>query len=127
MESAQTPSDDEIKGLWREVDSHPTDLQRRFDLGVALFRGRRYVEAIAELQKAQGDPHRRIQAMKLLADSYEARGMLDLARRVRAQVARESGEDSGEGSAPVPAPRRPITPHDSFRAERRPDEDDRAA
>jgi Flp pilus assembly protein TadD len=127
MESAETPSDDEVKRLRREVDLHPTDLQRRFELGVALFRRRRYVEAIVELQKAQGDPHRRIEAMRLLADCYEARRLFDLAERVRKNIARESGEDSDEGSAPVPVPKPPVTPPGSFRAERRFDEDDRAA
>jgi len=40
---------------------------------------------------------------------------------------KESGEDAGAGSAPVPAPKWPITPSGSFHAERLPDEDDRAA
>jgi hypothetical protein len=43
----------------------------------------------------------------------------------RARAPKESGEDAGAGSAPVPVPKRPITPSGSFRAERRPDEDDR--
>jgi hypothetical protein len=45
----------------------------------------------------------------------------------RAQSPKESGDDAGTGSAPIPAPKRPITPSGSFRAERRPDEDDHAA
>lgn len=40
---------------------------------------------------------------------------------------KESGEDAGGGSARIPAPKRPITPSGSFRAERSPDEDDCAA
>jgi len=44
----------------------------------------------------------------------------------RVQPPKESGEDAGAGSAPVPAPKQPITPSGSFRAERRPDEDDHA-
>ena len=39
----------------------------------------------------------------------------------------ESGEDAGAGSAPIPAPKRPITPSGSFRAEKRPDKGDRSA
>jgi hypothetical protein len=45
----------------------------------------------------------------------------------QAQPPKQSGDDTGTGSAPVPAPKRPITPSGSFRAERRPDEEDRAA
>jgi hypothetical protein len=127
MNSADIPSDDEIKELRRKVDERPTDLRRRFDFGVALFRLRKYGEAIAQLERALADPHRRIEARKLMADCFEARGLLDIAHRMRKDIARESGEDSGEGSAPVPLPKRPVTPTGSFRAERRPDEDDHAA
>jgi hypothetical protein len=45
----------------------------------------------------------------------------------RAQSPKQSGDDTGADSAQVPAPKRPITPSGSFRAERRPGEDDRAA
>jgi hypothetical protein len=45
----------------------------------------------------------------------------------RAQPPKESGDDAGTGSAPVRVPKRPITPSGSFRAGRRPDEDDHAA
>jgi hypothetical protein len=47
--------------------------------------------------------------------------------RFRAQAPKESGEDTGAGSAPVPAPKRPLTPSGSFRTKRRPDDGDRAA
>ena len=47
--------------------------------------------------------------------------------RFRAQPPKQSGDDTGAGSAPVPAPKRPIIPSGSFRAEKRPDEDDLAA
>ena len=124
MEIPETPSDAEIKALRRKVNEHPTDLRHRFDLGVALYRSHRYSEAIFELQKAQQWPVTRWKAMRLLADAYDAKGMHEFAARVREQLSKESGEDGGEGSAPVPAPKRPITPHGSFGAERRPDEDE---
>jgi hypothetical protein len=47
--------------------------------------------------------------------------------RFRAPPPKKSGDDTGEGSAPVPVPKRPIIPSGSFCAERRPDEDDQAA
>ena len=127
MEPTDTPSDDEIKKLRRDVDSRPTDLQCRFDLGVALFRQHKYSEAIPELMKAQWNPHTRWSAMRFLAEIYDARGMSELAARVRDRLSKESGEDTDAGSAPVPAPKQPITPLDSFRAERHPDEDNGTA
>jgi hypothetical protein len=47
--------------------------------------------------------------------------------RFQEQPPRQSEGDTGTGAAPVPAPKRPIGPSGSSRAERRPDEDDRAA
>jgi hypothetical protein len=37
---------------------------------------------------------------------------------------KQSGDDTDAGSAPTPAPKQPIAPSGSFRAERHPDEDD---
>ncbi len=127
MESANIPSDGEIEEIRRKIASYPTDLQYRFELGAALFKRHDYSAAIMELQRAQQNPHCRWPAMRLLADAFDARGMSDLAARVREHLSKESGEDSGAGSAPVPVPTRPVTPLDSSRAERRPDENDRAA
>jgi hypothetical protein len=42
----------------------------------------------------------------------------------RAELSKESGDDGGAGSAPVPAPTRPIAPRDSSRAKKRSHEDD---
>jgi hypothetical protein len=124
MESSNTPSDDEIKELRRKVDSNPIDFQSHFDLGVALSKRHEYAAAIMELQKAQLNPNIRWPSMKLLAEMYDAKGMSEFAARVRKQLSRESGEDDEAGSAPVPAPKRPITPLDSSHAEKYFDEDD---
>jgi len=43
----------------------------------------------------------------------------------RAKPSKQSGEETDTGSAPVPAPKRSIIPNGSFRAERRPNDDDR--
>jgi hypothetical protein len=125
MESANTPSSDEIRELRRKVDSHPTDLQYRFDLGAALVKRHDYTEAIPELQKAQNNPHLRLSALKLLVEIFDALGMSNLAASIRERLSKESGEDGDAGSAPVPAPTRPIPPLDSSRAENGPNEDDR--
>jgi tetratricopeptide (TPR) repeat protein len=65
----------------RRADANPTDLQIRFELGRLLFEAGRLSEAIAELQKAQNNPNRRIPAMGLLARCFAARNMNDLAAR----------------------------------------------
>jgi hypothetical protein len=118
------PSDEDPNQLRREVSRYPTDLRLRFRLGVACCARKDYSGAIPELHKAMLSPHTRLQAMKMLVDAYVATGKSELATRMREQLSRESGEDSGSGSAPVPAPTRPITPPDSSRAGERPHEDD---
>jgi predicted Zn-dependent protease len=116
--------DDDLKKLREEVAAYPTDLRRRFQLGAALSQRQKYYEAIPELQKGMMNPHVRLEAMKLLIDAYEALGQSDLAARVREQLSKESGDESGSGSAPVPAPTRPIAPRDSARAKTSLDEND---
>jgi Tetratricopeptide repeat len=118
---------DDPKELRHEIAKYPTDLRLRFRLAVSLSARGDYEAAIPELQKGMCNPHLRLQAMQMLIEVYEASGQFDLAVRMREQYSKESGDDSGTGSAPLPAPKHPITPLDSFRAERRPDEDDRAA
>ena len=74
----------------------------------------------------------------IVEESYDmpkGKFMAKYKAQFRAQVPKQTGEmpkESGEGgdaddlgSAPVPVPKRPITPSGSFRAERRPDEGDR--
>ena len=66
----------------------------------------------------------------IIHDNYEMpkdKWIAKYKARFQAQPRKQSGDDTGAGSAPVPAPKRPIISSGSFRAERRPDEDDRAA
>jgi hypothetical protein len=126
MESPEIPSDSEIELLRRKVYEHPIDLRHRFDFGVALYNRQKYVEAIVELQKAQQWPPTRLKAMRFLADAYDAKGLTDFATQIRKELSKESGDDGGDGLASVPVPKRPIPPHDSFRARKGFDEDDHA-
>jgi hypothetical protein len=119
-----TTTKEEIKRLRDEVYAYPTDLRRRFQLGVALSALHKYYEAIPELRHGMCDPHVRIDAMKHLVEVYEARGEADAAASLREQLARESGDESSSGSAPVPAPTRPISPRGSARAKKNLNEDD---
>jgi predicted Zn-dependent protease len=65
----------------KQVERYPSDLQFRFELGQEYFKAGRLGEAIQELQKAQANPHRKLQAMSLLGQAFAKRGMNDLAAR----------------------------------------------
>jgi hypothetical protein len=123
MDSA-APSDEDLKKLREEVAVYPTDLRRRFQLGAALSKRQKYHEAIPELQKGMFSPHTRLDSIRLLIEAYDASGQTDLAARIREQFSKESGDEGDSGSAPVPAPTRPIAPRDSPRAKKRSHEED---
>jgi hypothetical protein len=119
-------TNDDPEKLRGEIARYPTDLRLRFGLGAALCMRRDYSGAIPELLAGMCSPHDRLKSMKLLIEAYEGTGNYELAASTREQLSRESGEDSSSGSAPVPAPTRPITPPDLSRAEEPPHEDDTA-
>jgi tetratricopeptide (TPR) repeat protein len=62
-------------------EKYPTDLQIRFELGKLYFEAGKITEAIQEFQKAQNNPHRKIQSMTFLSKCFAARGMNDLAAK----------------------------------------------
>ena|ERR1022692_484626 len=118
------PTDDDVAKVRREIAIYPTDLRLRFRLGAALSACRDYSGAISELRKAMNSPHVRLPALRLLVTTCESAGMSDLAAHFRERLSRESGDESGSGSAPVPAPTRPVAPRDTSRAKKRSHEDD---
>lgn len=63
------------------VDKYPTDLALRFDLGLLLFNQGRIGEAIPEFQKAENNPHKRLQAMLYSARCFAAGNKNDMAAR----------------------------------------------
>lgn len=65
----------------RRAEKYPNDLQIRFELGQLYFNTGKISEAIQELQKAQNNPHRKLQAMGLLGQCFAKRGMNDMAAR----------------------------------------------
>ena len=65
----------------KRVEKYPTDLGIRFEMGVLYFQAGKIGEAIAEFQKAQGNPHKRIAAMGYLAQCFAKRKMFDLAAK----------------------------------------------
>ena len=73
----------------KRVEKYPTDLAIRFEMGVLYFQAGKIGEAIAEFQKAQGNPHKRIAAMSLLAQCFAKRKMFDLAARTLQNAVKE--------------------------------------
>lgn len=63
----------------KRVDQNPTDPQLRFDLGSALYKAGDHSAAIPHLQQATRNPHIRTKVLLLLARTFRAKGMFDLA------------------------------------------------
>ncbi len=69
----------QLAEVQKRAERFPTDLQIRFELGQLYFQLGKIGEAIKELQRAQANPHRRIQAMSYLGQCFARRGINDLA------------------------------------------------
>ncbi len=65
----------------KRVEKYPTDLQLRFELGQICYEAGKIGDAIQEFQKAQANPHRKVQSMYYLGKCFSSRGMHDLASR----------------------------------------------
>ena len=63
------------------AEKYPSDLLIRFELGQLYFQAGKISEAIQELQKAQNNPNRRIQALTCLGQCFARRNMNDLAAK----------------------------------------------
>jgi tetratricopeptide (TPR) repeat protein len=78
----------------KRAERYPTDLQIKFDLGQLYFQAGKYNEAMAEFQKAQNNPARRLQAMAYLGQCFAAKGMNDMAaRRIQEALKEKPGFD----------------------------------
>jgi tetratricopeptide (TPR) repeat protein len=73
----------------KRVERFPTDLQFRFELGQLYFQAGKISEAIAEFQKSQNNPHRRVASLNYLAQSFAKRKMYDMASRTLQNAIRE--------------------------------------
>ena len=79
----------ELAQCRKRVERYPNDLQMRFELGELYFKAGSFSEAISELQKAQNNPHRRVQAMSYLGQCFARRGINDLAARTLQNAIKE--------------------------------------
>lgn len=73
----------------KRAERYPNDLQIRFELGELYFKAGKIGEAIQEFQKAQNNPHKRIQALSYLGQCFARRGMQDLAARTLLNALKE--------------------------------------
>lgn len=65
----------------RRADNYPNDLQIRFELGELYFKAGKIKEAMPEFQKAQNNPHKRVQALTFLGQCFAKQGIFPLAAR----------------------------------------------
>jgi tetratricopeptide (TPR) repeat protein len=73
----------------KRVEKYPTDLAIRYEMGALYFQTGKISEAIGELQKAKGNPYKRLAAMSLLAQCFAKRKMFDLAARTLQDAIKE--------------------------------------
>ncbi len=73
----------------KRVANYPTDMAIRYEMGVLYFQTGKIGEAIQEFQKAQGNPHKRLAAMKYLAQCFAKRKMFDLAAKTLQNAIKE--------------------------------------
>jgi tetratricopeptide (TPR) repeat protein len=73
----------------QRAEHYATDLSIRFELGELYFKLGRISEAMPEFQKAQGNPHKRLQAMGYLGQCLARRGMNDMAARTLQNALKE--------------------------------------
>lgn len=73
----------------KRAEKYPTDLAIRFELGQMFFNAGKIGEAIAEFQKAQANPNKRLAAMSYLAQCFAKRKMFDLAAKTLQNAIKE--------------------------------------
>ena len=78
----------EIDEFRKRAEAHPTEAGLRFPLGKALYDGGKIDEAIPELQKAKGDPRKKVEAGYYLGQCFIKKKILKMAVR-ELEAARE--------------------------------------
>lgn len=79
----------QLSAAQKRVERFPTDLQLRFEVGQLYFEAGKISEAIAEFQKSQNNPHRRVASMNYLAQCFAKRKMYDMAARTLQNAIKE--------------------------------------
>jgi len=81
--------DFQISDCRKRVEKYPTDLVIRFEMGQLYLQTGKINEAIAEFQKAQQNPHKRLAAMSCLAQCFARKKQFDLAARTLQNAIKE--------------------------------------
>jgi tetratricopeptide (TPR) repeat protein len=81
--------DYQLKECQRRAEKYPNDLQIRFELGQFYLQAGKIGEATQEFQKAQHNPHRRIQSLNYLGQCFARRGFNDMAARTLQNAIKE--------------------------------------
>lgn len=84
--------DFQITECRQRASQYPTDLQIKFELGELFFKAGKLTEAIQEFQKAQANPHRKLQCISYLGRCFAKRGMNDLAAKKFQEVLKDKVE-----------------------------------
>jgi tetratricopeptide (TPR) repeat protein len=79
----------QIADCQKRVEKFPTDLSIRYEMGVLYFQAGKMSEAIRELQKAKGNPNKRLAAMNYLAQCFAKRKMFDFAANTLQEAIKE--------------------------------------
>jgi tetratricopeptide (TPR) repeat protein len=70
-----------LSEIRQRTERYPGDLGIRFELAELLFKLGKFSEAAPEFQKAQANPHKRLQAMSYLGQCFAGLGRYDMAAR----------------------------------------------
>jgi tetratricopeptide (TPR) repeat protein len=79
----------QVEECRKRAERYPTDLTIRFELGVLYFQTGKYTEAIAEFQKAQQNPNKKLASWGYLAKCYLQKKMYDFAARTLQNAIKE--------------------------------------
>jgi tetratricopeptide (TPR) repeat protein len=71
----------QLEDCRKRAERYPTDLQIKFELGQLYYQAGKFNESLAEFQKAQANPQRRLQAIAGMGQCLSAKGMPEMAAR----------------------------------------------
>ena len=103
------PSPEEsLDELRIRAEEDPCNESLRLELGKQLYSLGHYTEAIPHLQIATRNPHLRPAVMDLLSQTFEERGLKDMAAEIRRQM--DEGDPPDEERPPDAGVRAPLKP-----------------
>ncbi len=74
-------ADFELENCRKRAEKYPTDMEIRYEFGVACFKAGKIDEAIPAFQRAQSGGRTKVKCLNYLGQCFASQGMLDLAER----------------------------------------------